>query len=144
MLIVLQFPLADVRMFVTEDVKRLAKPVWSAIQPDQDFIRSFGVIRTRRRGGLTGWVSEENLCIAERALRILRTEESAALFQRPGWRLAFRTLYVDDYVAVKYEIGIARSTPPARRAASRTSTRLCSRRRAACRARRRPSRCRPS
>ena len=47
----------------------------------------------------------------ERALRILHTEESAVFFQRPGWRLAFRTLYVDDYVAVKYEIGIARSTP---------------------------------
>ncbi len=111
MLIVLQFPLADVRSFVTDDVKRLKKPVWSDLQPGRDFVRSFGLIRARRRGGLTGWVSEENLCIAERALRILRTEESAAFFQRPGWRLVFRTLYVDDYASVKYELGVARSLP---------------------------------
>jgi len=111
MLIVLQFPLADVRSFVSGDVKRLKKPVWSDLKPGRDFVRSFGLIRTRRRGGLTGWVSEENLCIAERALRILRTEESAAFFQRPGWRLVFRTLYVDDYASVKYELGVARTHP---------------------------------
>jgi hypothetical protein len=65
----LQFPFTDVRYFLDAGTGRLAKPVWRVPRPDHDFIRAFGPLKRRLRGGLAEWPGEEHYCRATRALR---------------------------------------------------------------------------
>lgn len=111
MLIILQFPLSDVRGFVELPPPRIEHPDWEDPIANREFVRSFGVVRQRRRGGLTGWVGENDICVAARALRVPKTSASQALFRQPGWRIVSRTLYVDKYAASKFEIGFMRNAP---------------------------------
>jgi len=72
MLLSIQFPLADSRAFLPQKVKLLERPTWpspSIDPPIIDFVRSFGIIRKRKLGGLRGWVGESALCEADRALK---------------------------------------------------------------------------
>lgn len=72
-----------------------------------DFVRSFGSVRKRRLGGLTGWVGESSICEANRALRFV----SIPTFQdREGLhvplKVAFRRLFFDGLAVGKFEVGL--------------------------------------
>lgn len=69
MFVAIQFPFSDVRPFLTSETRRLISPKWPIPEPDKDFIRSTGQVRSRRKGGLEGWAGEEVYCRAARALR---------------------------------------------------------------------------
>ena len=108
MLISIQYPFADARPFIANDGGRLALPHWSAPDPESDFVRAFGGIVVRPRGGASIG-GEQYHCEADWAVRF----EEPGL--GPGRRCAFRRFYADGKVLAKFEIGIARdvsSGPP--------------------------------
>lgn len=108
MFVTLQFPVVDARAFVDEETGRLARPVWPAPLADFDFVRSFGMIRTRWSGGLSGWIGENEVCDARKALRF----EHVTPLSAPGLghplpvKIAFRRFYCDGLAVAKYEVGI--------------------------------------
>jgi hypothetical protein len=109
MLVTLQFPLADSREFVAFDTGKLVRPVWPIPLADHDFIRSFGMVRSRWNGGVTGWIGESQVCDAHNALRF----RDLARLALPGFapseplRIAFRRFYSDGLALAKFEVGIA-------------------------------------
>ncbi len=109
MLLSIQFPFSDSRIFIGEKAKLLGRPHWPSVSPDVDFVRSFGSIRKRRLGGIAGWVGENALCEADRALRFPRIESFRD--KQTGLRipllLAFRRFYFDGLAVGKFEVGIS-------------------------------------
>src|ERR1035437_10296658 len=69
MLIVFQIPFIDVRRFVSGDTFRLSVPAWPVPEVYKDFVRGFGAIKKRKRGGLDVWAGEALYCGAARAVR---------------------------------------------------------------------------
>jgi hypothetical protein len=108
MLITLQFPFADSRAFVSHDTYKLALPSWLTPVPDCDFIRSFGVVRRRPKGGLTGWVGETYICEANHAIRFQSIEAFRDdLGNSIKFKIAFRRFYFDGVAVGKFEVGLA-------------------------------------
>jgi len=127
MLITIQYPLADARPFLPNDGGRLECPSWPAARVDTEFVRSFGGVQKRLRGGLPGWVGEGIHCQALRGLRFKSGQ--------PGWmhvrdlgldtdsrirlRVAFRRIYADGLALAKAELGFAVSEKLARNLSAR-------------------------
>jgi len=112
MLLSVQFPFADSRAFLNGGVKVLGRPTWPSVSPDSDFVRSFGSIRSRRLGGLSGWVGESALCEAGRALRfskITNFKDPQAGLNIP-LSLSFRRFFFDGLAVGKFEVGITISS----------------------------------
>jgi hypothetical protein len=81
--------------------------VWPFPTPDTEFVRYFGSIRIRKRGGIEGWVGESEICEAGKALRFstgLKYTSSSNLSIL--LRCAFKRLYFDGNAVGKYEVGI--------------------------------------
>lgn len=108
MIVVFQVPIADSRLFVGTDTGRLYRPNWPSPSADVEFIRSFGPIRARRRGGVPGWVAESEICDAHRALKIPEypTDRSAFRDKPVHAKPLFRRFYFDGLAVGKFEIGI--------------------------------------
>lgn len=107
MLLSIQFPFADARRFI-DDTGRLDVPGWPLPTPDSEFVRYFGSIRKRRLGGIEGWIGEDEICEADRALRFcnnLKFVDSKSVYSIL-LRCAFRRLYFDGWAVGKYELGI--------------------------------------
>ncbi len=73
MFVALQVPFVDVRPFIQNETGRLTSPDWQSLQPDIDFVRSFGLVKRRLRGGVIEWPGEEMYCRALRALRFVNS-----------------------------------------------------------------------
>ncbi|MBV5329337.1 MAG: hypothetical protein JZU65_17235 [Chlorobium sp.] len=70
MFLALQFPFADLRQFIGEESGRLSTPKVSLPQNiGKDFIRTSGLVKRRRKGGVKEWAGEELYCNGELALR---------------------------------------------------------------------------
>jgi hypothetical protein len=108
LLIIIQFPIADSRKFISDNTCKLDKPPWLIPDLDKDFVSSFGVIRRRPLGGLSGWLSESHICEANRAIRFKRIQsignDSGELIK---FKVAFKRFYFDGLAVGKFEIGIA-------------------------------------
>ncbi|URD50043.1 hypothetical protein [Chroococcidiopsis sp. CCNUC1] len=107
MLISIQFPFADARKFL-ENTGRLDVPGWPLPTPDYEFVRCFGSIRRRRRGGIEGWIGEDEICEADKALRFCNSLKfvDSKLASSILLRCVFRRLYFDGWAVGKYEVGI--------------------------------------
>lgn len=108
MLVTIQFPFADSRKFLN-NTGRLERPVWPLPIPDTEFVRNFGSIRVRKLGGVGSWVSENEICEAERSLRFksdLSYFDASSKYQLL-LRCAFRRLYFDGWAVGKLEVGIS-------------------------------------
>ncbi len=68
MVVAVQFPFSDARRFVSEETNRLLVPRWPLANAGSEFVRSFGQVRRRLRGGVENWSGEELYCVADRAL----------------------------------------------------------------------------
>lgn len=107
MLFTIQFPLADSRRFLDVETHKLNRPPWPTPIPDYHFVRSFGIVRRRWRGGLTGWIGESEVCEAVKALRFDRVARFVDRTGEPLWLgIAFRRFYFDGLAIGKYEVGI--------------------------------------
>jgi hypothetical protein len=102
MLLSIQFPIVDARRFLSQ-AERLGSPGWPSPSPDSEFVRFFGSIRNRPRGGLAGWIGEDPICSANRALLL---SKNPSLFEshKPA-DVVFRRFYFDGLAVGKYEIG---------------------------------------
>lgn len=67
--VVVQFPFADLRSLIGPASGRLDRPSWPLVEPRVDFVRSFGQISPRMRGGVAEWAGEEVFCRANSAVR---------------------------------------------------------------------------
>lgn len=108
MLLAIQYPFADLRRFL-ESTAHLARPGWPFPSTDTEFVRYFGSIRKRRRGGAPGWVGESEVCEITRGInfrRSLRIVDPRA-GKRLRLRIAFRRLYFDGRAVGKFEVGLA-------------------------------------
>src|SRR5882672_1853468 len=69
MFLVLQFPFSDARRFISTETNRLDVPAWPLANAGREFVRSFGQVRRRWRGGVEEWPGENLYCATNRALR---------------------------------------------------------------------------
>ncbi len=88
---------------------RLSKPSWPIPTPDNDFIRYSGTVRVRKCGGIKGWVGENEVCEADRFMRLsycpkIKNIDGNGYFQT---RIAFKRLFCDGNALGKFELGIA-------------------------------------
>ena len=107
MLIFVQFPLSDTRLFFSEDTGRLVRPTWPVPEPYKDFVRSFGMVRTRSKGGVSGWIGENEICDAHSALNfvVLREDQVAGPFRQPlAVKCASKHFFHDGQATSKFEI----------------------------------------
>lgn len=116
MLFTIQYPIADIRPILPDEGGRLGRPTWPSAQVQCDFVRSFGGVQKRNRGGLPGWVGEGVHCAALKSLRFcdsqpwsIRANELGinCPLQNIPVRIAYRRLYADGLVLVKAEVGFS-------------------------------------
>jgi hypothetical protein len=111
MFAVFQLPLTDARPFSSAATGRLNSPHWG-IPKTGEFIRSFGSVAKRRRGGVAEWAGEGVYCDAGRAIRLpsrLRERHFGANGEFTGFRCAFRRFLSDGGAVSRLEIGLAGS-----------------------------------
>ncbi len=107
MLVVAQFPIADLRPFLPEPARRSRPKKWpphSGIPPQ--FVHAFGPALERQRGADWAWLDERVYCRADRALRFPRLPVESG-----GWkenlRCAFRRLLCDGQAVARVEVGLS-------------------------------------
>src|SRR3954453_11510330 len=110
MLIALQFPLADARCFLDTETHRLKTPAWPIPELYREFVRGFGGVSKRVRGGLEEWQGEGVYCDAARAIRFQiapgKPPEGARTLSGTS-RVAFRRFLYDGNSVGRFEAGIA-------------------------------------
>jgi hypothetical protein len=101
----LHYPVADLRIFQQGPTGILPKPVWPSPLPYTHFLRSIGQIKRRNRGGVAGWVGEEVICDARKALPGIEPA-APGTDERPDAALdtAKRFFYFDGLVVGKFEV----------------------------------------
>lgn len=101
MLVVLQFPLADIRAF-SETYSRVQDTLAWPIPRSGTFVRSFGGITRRPLGGSI--VGESRVCNCKRGIRFRRLPYFSRSFH--CWtRCVFRRLFADGLAMAKVEVG---------------------------------------
>lgn len=113
MLIVCQFPICDGRPFSSAGTSRLSDPPWPLPTPGTNFVRCFGPVERRRRGGHEVFVDEVFYSSAHRALKFEHLEKQV-LGRRPtGFKplCTFRRLFCTGSAVVRLEVGITDRSP---------------------------------
>ncbi len=107
MLLILQFPIADSRLFCKEKCNRLSRPSWPEPVVGSDFVRSIGGVHHRPLGGIGGeyWESEKSYCDAKGLVKFQNTIYYPGTNESIGVDIVFRRLYFDGRAAAKIEIG---------------------------------------
>lgn len=100
LLVVVQIPIADLRSFVPLEMGRLRLPTWPSPGLGE-FVRGFGAIGYRRRGGLND-LGEHHFCNARQLLCL-----DGAYLRRSGLTVAFRRFYFDGLASGRLEIGFS-------------------------------------
>lgn len=107
MLVVVQFPFADLRRFVSCSDYRLAAPPFPLVVPGQHFVRSTGQVKVRPQGSPCVWPEDGRFCDARSALRLygISGKKSPAETRRRHWQCAFRRFYSDGRSSSRLEVG---------------------------------------
>lgn len=111
MFCVLQIPLVDSRPFLNEATNKLSRPTWPIAEAGREFIRQFGVVHTRKLGGVRDYAGEESYCRSTRAIRLVNqfgtVTETQQKNRTRSHRCIFRRLFVEGRGVVKFEIGFS-------------------------------------
>ncbi len=112
MQVVLQFPFADFRPFLAVETARLDHPRWPFPAPGREFVRQSGVVRQRRRGGLSQWSGEEFYSQAARAVRFREDPRRVVVSGVPllGNRGVSRRFHVLEALA-RFELALEAQVP---------------------------------
>jgi hypothetical protein len=105
--LVLQFPFADARRFISLETNRLPLPAWPLAREWSEFVRSFGQVR-KGRGGIAEWPSDQHYCEAKRALRVnpaLTRQGLSTRSQRLDVNCIFRRFFSDGIAVCRVEVG---------------------------------------
>lgn len=106
MIVYLQFPLADIRLFLERETKKLPLPLWPSPTPYKEFVRSFGPVKVREKGGVRGWVGENEICNANRAFSFSSpcNYYNSRTKKNINFRCSARHFYFDGLAVGKFEI----------------------------------------
>ena len=101
----IQFPLCDLRSFVSSGTGKLPRPGWPLPYEDE-FIRSFGKIRRRVKEGIELF-EESSLCVCDKVLGVL-DEQNFDIRRDLSVNLSikFSSLYCDQFALTKFELVI--------------------------------------
>lgn len=109
-----QHVLPDVRPLLAQETWRTLKPTFSLGYSGEEFVRSLGPVRVRRRGAPDDWPGEGVYCDARRAYRF----RDRAVGHWPvdprrttRFRVAFRRYFSDGETVGRIESGFVRRTP---------------------------------
>src|SRR5215469_1203526 len=109
MLLIIQYPIADLRCLIVENAGKLTIPDWldDSITSDT-FVRNFGRFGRRFAGGIEGIFGETNVSDCRRALRFPSTVRYAPSEgeRRTLWP-SYRRLYFDGKATGRIEIAFA-------------------------------------
>lgn len=105
MLLTIQFPICDIRLFSQDDNSKVPNPIWPLAQTGS-YIKNTGEVIRRPLGGLTSWVGEGKVCNAKRALRFPAGFKGYPSFPNLKLKIAFRRFYFDGKISGKFEIGL--------------------------------------
>jgi hypothetical protein len=105
MIVFIQFPVTDIRNFLPVETGILAEPSWPAPKPYSQFVRYFGQVKRRGKGGVNGWVGENEICDAHNALK-LKPKMDPFLSSRGHIKIkcAARHFYFDGIAVGKHEL----------------------------------------
>jgi len=108
-----QYPIADMRQILnSQSYGLLGIPKWPMPDSEDDFVRHFGGIRTRKKGGLLLLGGEDKICKAKRAVRFTQSpvfrdkSSSLTISFRPERRFFF-----DGKLSAKFELALSNATP---------------------------------
>lgn len=113
MFLVVQFPFADVRQFVPDDTHRLTVPTWPNAADGKEFVRGYGPVSRRPRGGVDYWAGERLFCPTARTLRFAGSPRSlrVAVSGRPmPFDCEFRRFFTNGQALCRVEIGLTQRT----------------------------------
>jgi hypothetical protein len=102
----LHFPISDLRKFISH-TGLLEVPGWPLPTADSEFVRYFGNTRTRMQGGLGGWIGENVVCEASRALKF----NSRLIFDNTVRFKSYKFFYFDGLSTGRFDIGISSLWP---------------------------------
>lgn len=112
--LVLQYPIVDFRPALKGENSRLGVPSWP--QPDMQrkpFIRHFGKVEARKRGGSDDFGAEEYFCNAHLSIRYNDLHKQGYILDNgltPAIFNSYRRLYCDGYFFSKVELGFVDNT----------------------------------
>lgn len=110
MLLVLQHPFADLRRFLAKSAPQVPRPKWPIAEADVDYLRSSGIVRDRRRGGLDDWTTEHHYVDAWRALRFQNGMGRARFTSGSRIPFVFRRFHSSGIVA-RLDVGFEICAP---------------------------------
>lgn len=96
----IQFPIADVRRFVSPRRQLLNRPCWATPDIGQDFLKSVGILEYRRLGGHSGLLNEHFYCNAR---NLVKLSQSSIFGTSTGSRCLGRRLFFDGSAVVRFE-----------------------------------------
>ena len=105
MLLVLQFPIIDLRPFVPQ-VPITQAPDWRTPEPKRDFIRFFGSMKKRHSGGNDYWHDELYFCRSHGALKFPGFVGRSPITGKTR-HVAFRRVLNDGFGVVRCEFGVS-------------------------------------
>lgn len=95
MFVVVHLPFADLRPFLADGAaRRLARPTWPIPVVDHEFVRHFGPVRQRLKGGIEPWAGEQYFCDSSTSLTFTRSPRASNVRLEP----LFRRLMTDGLV----------------------------------------------
>lgn len=104
MLIFYQVPIADFRSFIQVDTGKLPKPFWPTPSPNIEFVRNFGEVRRRGKGGIDGWIGENEFCVAKNAVKFSGLPFFNSGKTKINFSIGGRHFYADGDALAKLEI----------------------------------------
>ena len=110
MLVFYQIPMTDFRNFIESETGKLQLPSWPVPNPYSDFVRSFGMVKRRRLGGLDGWVGENEICDSSKAIKFSNSliNKKMAVPTRTKipfyWQCVSRHFYYDGSAVAKFDL----------------------------------------
>ena len=108
MILILNYPFVDVRT-LSDGPSRLDAPAWPSPIPGDSYVRYVGSVRLRPQRGIEGWIGEDKLCSARRAIRFVPPfpfHVPSGDGRKLPLRVVFRRLFFDGYVLGMYSLGI--------------------------------------
>lgn len=117
MLFIIQFPLADSRHFLPagDSPPQLGVPTWPLPAANKEFLRAFGPLKRRWRGGISGWLGEGVICEANNALSFKGADlfyeiddhpEDSFEVERLQFWVAYKRFFADGLGMSKFEVGL--------------------------------------
>lgn len=102
---ILQFPVADLRDFVPNNFKVSSLPL-AFTAPYGVFVRSFGAVRARSKGGVEDLPGEDVICPSPRAIRFASSLGNPVKGSPFSFACTFRRLSSGGKVPYRFEVGL--------------------------------------